>query len=462
MNSPIADFHNHLFLPNEISQLSLGKPTEDRFGLFQQADVPSLLNSSLKILTNTIYIPEKDWYLGIKHKRPRSIQRYLHHYLIHSPLLIKNILYFLIKLTDVHFDDMFGSADYFDQYIDQYNHLISLEKSHKDLILIGTGKQLQEISNNSNQPKILINSIEGAHIISQDHRNHLNPNKEILRRLNIIKEQEYKPLYISLAHMFDNKIVGHARSIQQPLNRIFYQEKALNKGINKVGLNIIRELLNIKKPSKKNRINIDCKHLSIQARLEYYKIVKKHNQSHPKIKIPIIFSHTSYSGIETINELVQISKAEKYKQLNYGDHEGFDARSLNICLEEVDLIYKSGGLIGLILERRALGSFESLESNKKNQAFAIWHNLKSMVRGLIKYKDPDIWNIFCIGSDFNGLISTPDKYSSISQLNKLIQDLQILAEMDEEFSELSFGLSPETIIKKYAYENLYNFILKNY
>lgn len=457
-NKPIADLHNHLTLFYELKDSyndTYKTPVENRLS---QENLTDLLKSKTRLIINSIYVLEKDWYLGAKRKRPHGYKRILQRVFIKSPLLLHKALRILLGMKVQRFDFLVNNSIYFDEYQDQYKHLVELvRKNEGSLYLLKPGDKIRDINK-----IVIVNSIEGAHILSLNEHNRLSPKNQIQARIKILKNQKYRPLYITLAHLFNNRIVGHSRSIQGRLSSLIPQETGLNEGLTSLGKTIIEELLCMKSTCKSKRILIDCKHMSILARTQYYQIITKYNNTHRK-KIPILFSHTAFSGYDTIQELQEASTYEKRSKIDYGNYNGFDGRSINLCGEEVQLIYQSKGLIGIILERKALSGKENRENHKQTDyAQEIWRNIRSMASYLTEQEDDSIWDIFCIGSDFNGLISTPIKYSSLTKLQKLEIDLIDIVKNDPELKTISFGKHPEEIVRKFMYKNLEDFISQHY
>jgi len=130
--------------------------------------------------------------------------------------------------------------------------------------------------------------------------------------------------------------------------------KPVGRGITRLGMEVIRESLR-----KPNRILIDIKHMSLEARKQYYEILRNEFASE---KIPIIMSHGGVTGVSYDKmPVVKCKRCCRWTKVEYYRPQGLDKTkfnpwSINLYDEEIREIVNSEGLIGLELDARILGS----------------------------------------------------------------------------------------------------------
>src|SRR5690606_11162602 len=84
---------------------------------------------------------------------------------------------------------------------------------------------------------------------------------------------------------------GHARSLRGPIGAVTDQEKGINSSFTPLGLDVLDILLDRNAPGR--RIYIDVKHMSAQARKEFYSLRLTRYGS----DFPIIMSHGVCNGL---------------------------------------------------------------------------------------------------------------------------------------------------------------------
>jgi microsomal dipeptidase-like Zn-dependent dipeptidase len=151
--------------------------------------------------------------------------------------------------------------------------------------------------------------------------------------------------------------------------------------------------------------------------------------------------------------------------------------TINLADEDVQAVHRSGGLIGIMLDKYKLVGDIGKQSYKKTvigseprrQAYikAIWANFFASVRAI---NDVSAWNILCFGSDFDGMITPFEPYSRANDMPELAHDLQEFLEnptdiptlfTKKELKRLCFGLSPKAILQKIMRENAFGFMVKH-
>jgi len=195
----------------------------------------------------------------------------------------------------------------------------------------------------------IIFNIEGGHNLF-DSTSDSSRYGDVLSHLSDLK-REHRYLYIGLAHVERNPLCTHAYGMKILHHNDF---KPVGCGITPLGKEVIIEALN-----QPNRILIDIKHMSLEARRQYYEILETDYGSE---RIPILISHSGLTGVSWDNKPVACRKKDHgWIKVRYFKPEGlmgtkFNPWSINLYDEEIIKIVASDGLIGLNLDERILGA----------------------------------------------------------------------------------------------------------
>ncbi len=328
-----------------------------------------------------------------------------------------------------------------------------------EFVLANNFTELEEALKKKNT-LIGIITIEGAHVLGTgapdtDKLSSEELKERLTENIQAIKRWEYPPFMINLAHHFWNHLSGHATSFKRPINGLVNQNKGKNRGITEAGWHVVRGLLN---RENGKRILIDTKHMSLEARKEYYEFIKNYNAINPHDMIPIVSSHAGVNGFNTMDSSIRendvMVKARSHK---------FWRWSINISNEEVRIIHQSGGLIGLMMDRGMLGGLNLIkkiadikDSKKQRQEYTrlFWDNAFQMVKAV---GDKSGWDVIAIGTDFDGTITHMDPYESAAKFPLLQQDLIAYLEENRYQEDLWFGYSPQELVQKIMHENAIRF-----
>ncbi|MCS6918006.1 MAG: hypothetical protein RMK52_03085 [Chitinophagales bacterium] len=312
-------------------------------------------------------------------------------------------------------------------------------------------------------------TIEGMHALGTD--THL---PELMRRIEAIKQWSPPVFFITFAHHFDNQLCGHAHSFPQEGTLFANQRQNMQAPFSEIGWAALRYLLSLDNQNRKNeaalgrRIFIDIKHMGATARRQYYdQIVRPALHQQPPDVIPVIASHVGYSGVKTLKE-----QEENFRRSGEPDDyqviPGLNAWNINVCDEDVELIIKTGGLLGLCLDQRILGQ------KKKEQRSGIelvWHNISRLVEGVKNHPNLSqaekhrIWDCLCIGSDFEGYIDPADDFATALAFEQLEQELvhRIRAvEVQGLAASLLLTDAAEVVVRKICLENVLRFLQRNF
>ena len=328
----------------------------------------------------------------------------------------------------------------------------------------------------------IILAVEGGHCFYED----TNKGEEavvILDRLRKFKNQ-HRLLYITLTHLGQNTLCNHCYGIKIFSRKDFMpngtvQDGKLYSGLTELGKQFIRQV--VEENDKGKSTFIDIKHMSLQSRLDYYKLRKDEPENF--YNIPIVASHMGVTGIsykkitDTIittvfNEEKQYFKIVYKKVVGHLSESHFNPISINLYDEDIIEILKSNGLIGISLDERILG-IDTMKGAKVNSEFISYNDIDLFVTGEVhKYIDHDLslehdleeeeeefrfhhyenenisspikllvntivhivkvgfevkgtsaWEHICLGSDFDGLVNPIDNCQGIDSYKKLREEL---------------------------------------
>ncbi|GAA4003008.1 hypothetical protein GCM10022408_13140 [Hymenobacter fastidiosus] len=307
----------------------------------------------------------------------------------------------------------------------------------------------------------IIRAVEGAHCLYSDPDGRTAADN-LRRRL----DEGHRFLYLTLAHLTDNRICTHAFGMRMKAgpvvitrSRDFYPRGA---GLTPTGADLIRVAL-------RAGVLIDVKHLGREGRRQYYALRRQEFPARP-----ILCSHGAAAGCSRDQPPSRKTVAHRaeadlvvvhYRQggLNPGvTPRDFNCWSINLYDEDIREIVDSGGLIGLSLDKRITGVSKTakeifsraeynlipdrpavevagpqatedadvededdlLEADEQaearspgpaddHEAGISWpertrrRHLRFLARQilyLVRVGGPGTWRCLCIGSDFDGLI----------------------------------------------------------
>lgn len=332
------------------------------------------------------------------------------------------------EAENINYLDTIQKDYYTEAFLDEYTWLIGFARNNGDypVAFPKNYEALEQNLNNSPNTLNIILNVEGAHVFgpTPSDENLANLSKtydlttdqmdDMIANIKDIKKQPIPIFSVGIFHHFWNGLGGHAVSLSGIVDKITNQTAGVNTGLNENGKRIVRELIRAEGNSK--GIIVDIKHMSLKCRRDYYAMRDNENAVGQS---PIFCSHTGInSRWKTINSWIghqsESIAGEKYLHEN----------PINLCAEDVERIFDSGGLIGLQLdEKRLLGKDAIKEINAEREddnmegnddyvsytyAKYFWANIFFAIDSLAKSKgaiQASYWNIFSIGSDFDGIIN---------------------------------------------------------
>ncbi len=374
-----------------------------------------------------------------------------------------------LKKNDIEYNDnLHENITYLQSYEHRQHMINDLNYTYE---IAKNGEHLQQILDDPQKLAIVL-TIEGGHAFShslalKDDSNTPEFRGKVLANILKIKQLAIPILSINLTHFFWNGLCGHARTLTNIQMALMNQRPHLNEPITPLGKEVVDCLLD---KTKGNRILIDTKHLSLATRKWYYKYVE--NRRKMGDTIPIICSHTGIAGISwnSKNYVKDDSLAKNKASF-------LNTWTINLANEDVQAVYNSGGLIGIMLDKYKLvgnlGKQTYIKtiagSELRRQAYikAIWANFFAAVNAI---NEISAWDILCFGSDFDGMITPFEPYSRANDMPELAHDLQQFLEnptaiptlfTKTDIQRLCFGLSPNTIMQKIMRENAFRFIVRH-
>jgi len=416
---------------------------------YRQSDYKTLVNGQTKIVFTSLY-PTEIGFFQTRQDFPDKAERFIGE--------------FASLFSYDRIDYVMGNGDkpynYFEDLLNEYKFLKLLSGRHA----IGGSLQYHLIANASqlNTPSnlLVIPTIEGAHVFCNgtDVRNPRNWDN-VEARIQTVKNWEHPPIFITIAHHFFNGLCTHAKSLtglagdlldQSYGMRDYEHNKSDNEpAISDTGKIVIRALLS---NQNSKRILIDIKHMSLDARKEYYKMLENEFSGQ---SIPIVCSHGALD--------------------NFYKHEV----NMNLSTDVLQ-IYKTNGLFGLEMDQRILGYddnrfikwtkgiFQRKQKREYLHAMYFWQNLISIAE--FAYQNgfsTDPWKCICMGSDYDGIINPLNTYRDAETLpnlyNYLIEYLNdYWKDRNSIIPKHHGGWKSEDVIYRIMYKNAYEFIERNY
>jgi hypothetical protein len=314
----------------------------------------------------------------------------------------------------------------------------------------------------------IVFSIEGGHVFAIAPGETRVPEHRLFDRIERLKQWPHPILFITLAHHFDNGLCGHAHSLIEAATLVIDQGRRLHAGFEReddLGMRVVRALYDLDDALEDRggrRILIDGKHLSPRCRRELYREVIEpvceRAEAGRGRGLPMLFSHIGYSGVATLAQLIDDAGKED-------DHyfpDGYNAWGINVCDEDIRIVHRTGGLLGLCLDRRIAGMRpnEPLPANDPGAVIA------RQVFGIVDviWDDPSlseserlrVWDTLCLGTDFDGVIDPIPGYESVARLPALRADLARHLKAQERTRGIA-ELGVEELVDKLCWRNAYEF-----
>lgn len=430
----------HTIKPNFLSKL-IYKHTG--ITKFSQSDLSTMVQSKAKIAMVGLYPFEKGFF---------------DNKWVWDPLAAR-LADFGIEIGYNRIRNVQKHTSYFQDLIEEYNFVLRSNKERAidgkivKGVLVNSWNELEKVIV-SEGAIALVMTIEGAHVFETGLENYgkINVESEILDNIQKVKEWEFPPFFVGLAHNFNNDLCGHAESLQR-LGGLVSQKQNMGSGLSELGKKVVASLLD-KENGK--RILIDMKHMSLKGRLDFYDLMVT---VYPDETIPLIISHGAVTG-----------KAFSGKQDNPYCLDFFNENDINFFDEEIIKVVESRGIFALQMDLNINCNIKKIKSHFgkevskfgiQDSAKIIWNQLQHIVY-ICDRKGLFGWGNICLGTDFDGSIFPFPGILTAKGLEPLAQELVKLA---REFLNLSILISPENqqisaedIIDRFMYKNIELFL----
>lgn len=329
----------------------------------------------------------------------------------------------------------------------------------------------------------LILAIEGSHGLAKG-------GMDLHKSISLVKEMGLRPLYVTLIHMTQLPgVCTHAYSMKMIKGNNEFKPSGF--GLGEEGKRIIDAAYRTADGEKS--IFIDIKHMSRISRRDFYAYRKEKGYD----DIPILATHMGVTGISSRQEAFKNAVIERriktkngFVEVMYEKPKGiklgnirtrFNPWSLNLYDEEIPVIIRSGGLIGINMDQRILGADKVAAEFFSAPEFGILYygnkegveyldpmspgedfteepvafgqkgrrkkrrhllHLCNTILHIVKTAEKEglnAWEHLCLGSDFDGLINPVDVCVSAEQFKdlepELVEWLPKMMAADESYSE---------------------------
>ena len=334
--------------------------------------------------------------------------------------------------------------------------------------LIRSRGHLDEVREHPDAPIAIVLTIEGGHVFS------IGPGEErvedhvIFDRIERLKGWTHPILFITLAHHFDNGLCGHAHSLVALASNLMDQHPRLHEGLerdNELGSRVVRALYDLDENLEDmggRRVLIDAKHLSPLTRKQLYAEILEPVATRAEAgrgrTIPLIFSHIGYSGIATLDDHIDAA-------VNEDDHffvGAFNAWGINVCDEDLRMVLRTGGLLGICLDRRIAGVRPTEKPQPSEAGDILAKQILTMIDVMQADHEPGTakylaaWNTLCLGSDYDGVIDPIPGYETVEALPRLRDDLSNRLEAARATRGID-DIGAQELVERICWRNAYEF-----
>jgi len=278
---------------------------------------------------------------------------------------------------------------------------------------------------------------------------------------NIAYMKEQKLFHVTFAHHFYNLYCGMSISFTRLMDGFFDQGNYSTMGFTELGKEVIKEMV-------RQNIIIDVKHLSVPSRQWLYEQDFMRNK-------PVVASHSAVNGAKTMADSMADNNTHKKAQEKYNKSNQFNTWDLNLSDQEIEIIARRGGLIGLSIDQRIIMGKKKLQcikisalvpfGKKKTELWCqpVYDNIMYIARTLKdKGIDEDkIWDTVTLGTDYDGLINPVNSYRTTLEFPTLEDTLTAIFKKNMKKEPLLKNKSEAEIVeivKKFCYKNSLAFL----
>lgn len=365
--------------------------------------------------------------------------------------------------------ELFKKQNYFKELHDEYDYVTKNQGKSPcgkyTYRIVNNYAELQESMKKENELAIVL-TIEGCHSLFDEKMwNGAYSKSEMKDKLKqnvlALKNWEHPPLFVNLMHHFYNHLGGHAQSFKIGIgNALLNQKRGLEAGLEGLGIKVLKELVS---ETNGKRILIDTKHMSLKARKEYYDWIRSYNYLSKSDNIPVICSHGGVNKYKTMTG----SQAKPDNASKNANGYLFNW-SINVSGEEMRIIHETQGMLGIMIDKGKLGGGAfakslsketNVEKRKELYMKLFWDNL---FQGVRQIGSKSAWDIFTLGTDFDGAINHVEFYDDATKLPTLYGDLYEYLDKTKYEKKLWHGYRPDELLNKLFKENAMNFLERNF
>jgi microsomal dipeptidase-like Zn-dependent dipeptidase len=356
-----------------------------------------------------------------------------------------------------YFSDLLGEYDYYRQL-----HGVKIPVNRADKCEYRLVKSFKEIHENEVSKDNIISviiTIEGGHAFDTGLGKYTASPAKVLDNVYKVKNWEYRPLFVTLAHHFYNDLVGQSVSLAPLLTKMLDQSRGLHTGFTDLGRQVVDALLDNKDGK---RIFIDIKHLSPVARQEYFAML---DSRYAGEQIPIIMSHGAVNGYHSSDD----------KTVKIPSSLGmFNDSEINFYDVEILELGKRGGLLGIQMDERRLADPALLKqidgkvARKKilyYRSKLFWNQVRHMAE-VLDNAGYFAWGVQSVGTDFDGIVDPLNGFWTAEELpfldDYLLKHAYNYMQQDGKKLKLAGnrGIDPEEIVSRVMTDNAYEFFRK--
>lgn len=348
---------------------------------------------------------------------------------VQSDALNDLLLDFATGLGDARIDFLQGMQDYYEDLWREYDYykqcdgyVVSLPEGKFRYRLVRTYEEIEGFRRAPEDPSeiqtiCIVLSIEGLHVLNTGLGADPDPDL-VLRNLQAIKEWEYPPFFITVAHHFWNHICGHASSLSGIVKELTNQTEGMGQGITELGRRVLTEMVSVENGP---RILPDLKHMSTRARQEFFTL--RDSGSLGSSDFPLVISHGACNGLRSFSD-PRPGDLSTSRQMNPVEINFYDG--------EIIALARSGGIIGLQLDERRIASKQSIKETKHSlfrnkimhyRSELLWRQVQHIAE-VLDQEGLFAWDCMAIGSDFDGIIDSLNGFWTAEELPYLADFLE--------------------------------------
>lgn len=269
-------------------------------------------------------------------------------------------------------------------------------------------------------------------------------------------------LSVNFGNFFKDGICGKTARFSLSEEEAFKRPTTIDDDVTELGQAAIKEMLT---KSRGRRILVDVGGMSLRSREWYYKYVK--DQKFRKDTIPIVCTGVGISGLS--NRDNSYGRNDKRELLNH--------QTYNLCRQDLTKILRSGGLIGISLERdklmgRGFQSIydETVPNSADRRRVAVNAIVANICKAIHMSNSIEAWDMLSISTQFDAHARHLDVFDSSADMVNLYRDLLDFFENPrdipglysvKEIKNFMYNYSAEEIVNKIMYKNALDFSMRH-